>query len=538
MVTGAESKVFDLLVIGGGVNGCGIARDAAGRGLSVVLCEKGDLAQATSSSSTKLFHGGLRYLEHFEFRLVREALIERETLLKAMPHIAWPLRFVLPVDPQLRNRDDKSALGKVLRYMMPFLRGRRPAFMMRTGLFVYDHLGGRDILPGTKRLNLRDHLVGLPLQSQFAKGFEYSDCWIEDARLVVLNAKDAARRGAVIMPRVVCEKARREQNLWQVQLRDLNENKAYTVCARGIVNAGGPWVEEILQGRLAERKKNKLRLVRGSHIVTHRLFDHDQPYLFQLGDGRVIFAIPYESDYTLIGTTEQDHTGDPGHAACSDEEKRYLLDAINGFFATAVTEAEIVWTYSGVRPLYDDKASGATATSRDYVLTVQDEQGKMPLLNVFGGKITTYRKMSEEAMRKIATYYPQMRGEWTATAPLPGGDFPVTGFEELVEKICKRYSFMDMQWARVLARRYGTEVFAVYADATTLADLGQDFGARLYACEVEWLIEQEWAQCTEDILWRRTKLGLRLDEAQQQTLSDWMATRTVSASPAAKVSCQ
>ena len=522
----AADQIFDLLVIGGGINGCGIARDAAGRGLTVMLCEKDDLAQATSSSSTKLFHGGLRYLEHFEFRLVREALIERETLLTAMPHIAWPLRFVLPIDPQQPLSSGQSGVGKLLRFVAPLLRGKQPPLLIRSGLFIYDHLGGREILPGTKTLDLRTHKTGNALQPRFIKAYEYSDCWVEDSRLVVLNAKDAANRGALIKPRTICVSAQRENGVWRAQLRDTHTQKQSNVRVKGIINAGGPWVGEILKDRLTESSSKKIRLVRGSHIVTRKLFDHDQPYFFQLHDGRIIFAIPYEVDYTLIGTTDQDHDGSPDNATCSAEEQQYLLDAVNGYFNTEVTEEDIVWSYAGVRLLYDNSASSATTATRDYVLSVHDEQNKLPLLNVFGGKLTTYRRLAEEAMKKMGGYYPHMGAAWTAKVPLPGGDFAIDELAKLVDNIRERYQFVDELWAQSLMRRYGTEVFDVYADATKLADLGEDFGANLYEREVRWLIEREWAQTAEDILWRRTKLGLRLNAKQQKSLASWIANRT------------
>ncbi|MEL6793832.1 MAG: glycerol-3-phosphate dehydrogenase, partial [Pseudomonadota bacterium] len=377
-----SEDVYDLLVIGGGVNGCGIARDAAGRGLKVLLVEKNDLGWATSSASTKLFHGGLRYLEFFEFRLVREALEERETLLRAMPHISWPMRFVLPVNGDLRFNDD-STLGKFLRIAMPFLGGKRPAWLTRLGLFVYDHLGGRKILPATKVLDLRRHAVGAPLKSRFAKAFEYSDAWVEDSRLVALNARDAAERGATVLTRTTCEGAERADGFWTVALS--SENGPSTARARAIVNAGGPWVADVLNGRLRQNSPEKVRLVRGSHIVTKRLFDHDQPYFLQQPDGRIIFAIPYETDFTLIGTTDADHDGDPATPVCTPEERDYLLKAVNLYLERELTAEDVVWTYSGVRPLYDDGASSATAATRDYVLSLSAPKDGAPLLSCFGG---------------------------------------------------------------------------------------------------------------------------------------------------------
>ena len=517
-----SNEPYDLLVIGGGVNGCGIARDAAGRGLSVLLCEKGDLAEATSSASTKLFHGGLRYLEYFEFRLVREALVEREVLLKAMPHISWPLRFVLPIEPGLKSAETHSALGNFLKYTMPFLGGRRPAWLIRMGLFLYDHMGGRKILPATKTLDLATHPVGKPLKPVFSKAFEYSDCWVNDSRLVVLNARDAMERGAEIRTRTRCESARRTGNLWQVELKDMVTEQSFSVTAKGIINAGGPWVEEILEDRLNLGGKDHIRLVRGSHIVVNRFFDHDQPYFLQLQDGRVVFAIPYENDYTLIGTTDHDHEGDPASAECTLEERDYLLVAANRFFDRQLRVDDIVWTYSGVRPLFNDNASDATAATRDYVLKIDDQDASAPLLSVFGGKITTYRKLAEEALKKLSPYYPHMGKAWTATAPLPGGDFPVDGVSDLQASLQETYGFLSADWAMRLVRAYGRDAFLVYGDAKVIDDLGQGFGATLYAREVDWLVTREWAHTSSDVIWRRSKLGLLLDAEEVAKLEEYL----------------
>lgn len=512
---------YDLIVIGGGVNGCGIARDAAGRGLKVLLCEKGDLASATSSASTKLFHGGLRYLEYFEFRLVREALIEREVLLRAMPHISWPLRFIVPYDPDFRLENDTSSLGKLLRWTMPFLRGKRPAWLIRTGLFMYDHLGGRKILPGTRTLNLRSHPAGKPLAPRFTKAFEYSDCWVEDSRLVVLMARDAAERGARILTRTACTAARREDGRWRVRLQGADGEQE--VSGRILVNAAGPWVEEVLNERVHAPNTDGVRLVRGSHIVTRRLFDHDQPYFFQLPDGRIIFAIPYETDFTLIGTTEADHEGDPGKAECTPEERAYLLAMASRFFRQPVRDEDVVWTYSGVRPLYDDHASSATAATRDYVLKVTGGGDDAPLLSVFGGKITTHRRLAEHALEKLQPFLPAgTGGPWTADSHLPGGDFPVDGVAALVAGLRKRYPFLDQRWALRLVRAYGTEAADMLGDAEKPEDLGRHFGWNLTEREVVWLRDREFAQTADDILWRRSKIGLRLSEAETNALREWM----------------
>ncbi|WP_127901995.1 glycerol-3-phosphate dehydrogenase [Solirhodobacter olei] len=485
----------DLFVIGGGVNGCGIARDAAGRGLSVTLAEMGDLASATSSASTKLFHGGLRYLEYYEFRLVREALIERETLLRAMPHISWPMRFVLPLH-----------------------KGMRPGWLIRLGLFLYDHLGGRKILPGTRSLDLRRDPAGRALKPDYRRAFEYSDCWVEDSRLVVLNARDAEARGAKILTRARVTGAKREADLWHVTVE--RGGATETHVARALVNAGGPWVSRIITDTLAQPSTEGIRLVRGSHIVTKRLFDHDRCYFFQGADGRIIFAIPYETDFTLIGTTDQDHQGDPSAARCTEEEQDYLCAFASDYFAKPVTRDDIVWTYSGVRPLYDDGAKTATAATRDYVLSL-DTAGA-PLLSVFGGKITTHRRLSEHAMEKLAAFFPKASGPWTAGVALPGGDFSVTGFEDLVRGLLADYPFLAPLHARRLARAYGTEARTVLGAAKSSADLGRDFGATLTEAELRWLIGREYARTAEDVIWRRSKLGLRLSAEEQAALSAWM----------------
>ncbi|MEM1343559.1 MAG: glycerol-3-phosphate dehydrogenase [Pseudomonadota bacterium] len=493
----------DLLVIGGGVNGCGIARDAVGRGLSVTLCEQNDLAQATSSASTKLFHGGLRYLEYYEFRLVRESLIERETLLKAMPHIAWPLRFVLPHH-----------------------KGLRSAWLLRLGLFIYDNLGGRKILPPTKTLKLRSDPTGAPLKDAFEKGFEYSDCWVQDSQLVVLNARDAADRGAEILPRTRFAKAHRADGLWHVTLEDTETGATREITARALVNAGGPWVDRIIKG-IGVETQDRIRLVRGSHIVVRQVFEHDRAYIFQNADKRIIFAIPYENDFTLIGTTDQEHTGKPSEVVCTPEEAAYLCAAASEYFAQPITTDDIVHTYSGVRPLYDDGAKSATAATRDYVLKVEDDGseggGKAPLLNIFGGKITTFRRLAESAMDQLKPYFPAMGASWTAGPALPGGDFPHDGVPALTADLCAAYPFLDEPKALRLARGYGTQAREILGNATAPADLGEDFGAGLTEAEVRFLMREQWARTAEDVLWRRSKLGLRLDKAQTARLDAFMA---------------
>lgn len=513
---------YDILVIGGGVNGCGVARDAAGRGLKVLLVEKQDLGWATSSASTKLFHGGLRYLEFFEFRLVREALIERETLLKAMPHIAWPMRFVLPVNPTLRFAD-ASTLGRILQYCMPFLDGRRPAWLTRLGLFVYDHLGGRKILPATKVLDLSKHRTGAVLRSEFQKAFEYSDCWIEDSRLVALNARDAVERGATVLTRTACTGATKEDDLWRVSLQA--DGKTSEVTARAIVNAGGPWVADVLTGKLRQNSTEKVRLVRGSHIVTKRLFDHDQPYFLQQPDGRIIFAIPYETEFTLIGTTDADHEGDPANPVCTPEERDYLINAVNLYFSAEIGADDVVWTYSGVRPLYDDGASTATAATRDYVLSLSSPDAGPPILSCFGGKITTYRRLSEEVVDKVSGALKGAKSGWTAGVPLPGGDFPHDGVEALVASLLGKYKFLDDRWARRLIRAYGVDADRILNGASDKADLGERFGWNLTEREVAWLIDHEFARSAEDVLWRRSKLGLRLTAEEAAALQSYIGRR-------------
>ncbi|MDB6182883.1 glycerol-3-phosphate dehydrogenase [Paracoccus fistulariae] len=509
------TEITDLFIIGGGVNGCGIARDAIGRGLSVRLAEMGDLAQATSSKSTKLFHGGLRYLEYLEIRLVREALKERETLLRAMPHISWPMRFVLPLDPQMTFESD-TPVSRVVGMLMPWNKGHRPNFLIRAGLFMYDNLGGRKILPGTRSLSLQGTPEGAPLKDRLQKAYEYSDCWVEDARLVSLNARDAAKRGADILVGTAVESARRQDGLWVITLADGQVFKS-----RALVNAGGPWAGRIIQDVVHLDSRESVRLVRGSHIVTPKLYDHDKAYFFQGSDGRIIFAIPYETDFTLIGTTDSDFEGNPLDAECSPEEAAYLCRFASEYFASPVTPDQIVWSYSGVRPLYDDGASSATAATREYVLTL-DENGP-PCLNVFGGKITTYRKLSEHALEKLLPHFPQAGPNWTAGVPLPGGDFAVDQVGAQIDRLRTDYPFLDRGWATRLIRAYGTDARIMLGQAATAADLGRDFGATLTETEIRWLMDHEFARHAEDIVWRRSKLGLRLSADQIAAIEGWMA---------------
>ncbi|HUN44198.1 MAG TPA: glycerol-3-phosphate dehydrogenase [Acetobacteraceae bacterium] len=487
------TRLFDLAVIGGGINGIGIARDAAGRGLSVLLLEQGDLAGATSSASTKLIHGGLRYLEHYAFRLVRESLAEREVLWRAAPHIVGPLRFVLPHHP-----------------------GLRPRWEIRAGLFLYDHLGGRKLLPPTRVVDLRRDPAGAPLRPGFTTGFEYSDCWVDDARLVVLNARDAAARGADIRTRTRCTAARNVDGVWQLVLEGGAE-----AHARVLVNAGGPWVARVLSS-VGHTSATAIRLVKGSHIVVPRLYQHDRAYIFQNADGRVCFAIPYHDDFTLIGTTDEDHAGDPAVAVPSAEEERYLCAAVSEYLRQVVDPASIVWRYAGVRPLRDDGASKAQEATRDYVLELQAPPGEAPVLSVFGGKLTTYRRLAEAAMAKLAPFFPRLGGVWTAGAPLPGGNFPPDGVAALCDGLLRRYPFLSKPTGRRLVRSYGTLAAEMLGDARTVADLGQTYGADLGEREVDWLVRTEWAGTAEDILWRRSKLGLRLTADQARDLANAM----------------
>ncbi|MEL6551495.1 MAG: glycerol-3-phosphate dehydrogenase [Pseudomonadota bacterium] len=519
---------YELFIIGGGVNGCGIARDAAGRGMNVALAEMNDLGWATSSSSTKLFHGGLRYLEYFEFRLVRESLIERERLLSAMPHISWPMRFVLPYHKDMRF-ESTTPTSKLLSTVMPWMKGRRPAWLIRLGLFLYDNLGGRKILPATSTVKLHGSPEGAPLQERFEKAYEYSDCWVEDSRLVILNARDAEARGATIMPRTKVISAERGADHWTVTLEDKNGTRQIT--AGTLVNAAGPWVQDVIRAKVRQNTLEGVRLVRGSHIVTKRLYDHDKCYFFQGEDGRIIFAIPYETDYTLIGTTDADHSDPALKPEISEQERDYLLAFATKYFKKPVTAEDVVWSYSGVRPLYDDGASSASAATRDYVLRLNTEGGA-PILNIFGGKITTYRKLAEHAIEKLEEAIKIPGPAWTAGVPMPGGDFKVSEVEAKIAALKSDYPFLSDRWAKRLIRAYGTDAWEVIGDAKQEEDLGQSFGATLTAREMEWLIANEYVTTAEDAIWRRSKLGLRLSEEEIKTLDEWV-TRALKQAEAA-----
>ena len=494
-----QIPIHDVFVVGGGINGCGIARDAVGRGYSVYLAEMNDLASGTSSGSTKLIHGGLRYLEHYEFRLVRESLMEREVLWRNAPHIIWPMRFVLP-----------------------HAKGLRPAWLLRLGLFLYDHIGGRKLLPPTKTLDMRKDPAGKPLKSLFSRAFEYSDCWVNDARLVVLNARDAADRGAVIRTRARVTGARRENGLWTVDVEDQRTRAVEQVRARLVVNAAGPWIDHVLSAAMGQKDVHNVRLVQGSHIVIPRKFEGSRAYFFQNKDGRIIFAIPYEGDFTLIGTTDRDYRGDPNAVQISDAEATYLCEAASEYFATPVRREDIVWSYSAVRPLYDDGASKAQEATRDYVLKSDGGNGVAPLINVFGGKITTYRRLAEAMLEKIEDLLGKRGTPWTAGAPLPGGDFEATGFDKEVDRLKSSYPFLDLAHARRLVRLYGTRASMLLGLARSNTDLGRNFGADLFEAEVRYLMEHEWAATAADVLWRRTKRGLRFSREQAGALDEFM----------------
>jgi glycerol-3-phosphate dehydrogenase len=490
--------LFDIAVIGGGINGAGIARDAAGRGWRVLLAEKSDLGGATSAASTKLVHGGLRYLEYYEFRLVREALTEREVLWGIAPHIVWPLRFVLPHH-----------------------KGLRPAWLLRLGLFLYDHLGGRKLLPPTSVRRLDDGI----LKPGFTKGFEYSDCWVEDSRLVVLNARDAHERGADIRPRTEVVSAERMAGLWQLRLRDATGVES-TAQARALVNAAGPWVTQVLDNVVRADSKARVRLVQGSHIVVPRLYAGSHCYIFQNKDGRIVFAIPYERDFTLIGTTDQDYQGDPAQVHASAEEIAYLCAGASAYFRHPVTPDQVVWTYSGVRPLYDDGASAAQEATRDYVLKLDAPAGEAALLSVFGGKITTYRRLAEAALARLAPHLPPAVANapgWTGRAALPGGDFPCQDFAGLLADTIARHPWLPESLATRLLRAYGTEAEAILHKAGSLEDLGECYGSDLTEAELRYLVRNEWVRHADDALWHRSKLGLRLNAAQTARVAEAVA---------------
>ncbi len=491
------SEVYDLAVVGGGINGVGIAADAAGRGLSVFLCEKDDLAQHTSSASSKLIHGGLRYLEHYEFRLVREALAEREVLLAKAPHIVRPMRFVLPHRPHLR-----------------------PAWMIRAGLFLYDHLGKREKLPGSRGLKFG---AGSPLKADIARGFEYSDCWVDDARLVVLNAMAAREHGAHVHTRTRCVSARRSKGLWHIHL-ERADGTLLSIRARALVNAAGPWVAKFIKDDLKQKSPYGIRLIQGSHIVVPRLYEGEHAYILQNEDRRIVFAIPYLERFTLIGTTDREYQGDPAKVAISAEETAYLLDVVNRHFKQQIGEKDILRTYSGVRPLCDDESDDPSAVTRDYTLSLEAHPGEAPLLSVFGGKLTTYRKLAESALAQLAPFFPNAKPSWTASQPLPGGE-QMNSQAELAEALCNRFGWLPDSLARRWAGTYGSRTWALLDGVQNLTDLGEHLGSGLYTREVDYLCREEWAIGLDDILWRRTKLGLFMTPGQQERLAQYLLNR-------------
>jgi glycerol-3-phosphate dehydrogenase len=508
----SDANACDVLIVGGGINGCGIARDLAGRGWRVLLAERDDLAAHTSSSSTKLIHGGLRYLEYYEFGLVRKALMEREVLLKSAPHIMWPLRFVMPHDPAMR-----------------------PAWMIRLGIFLYDHLARREVLPGSEGVNLRLHKVGAPLKPQFTRGFVYSDGWVNDARLVVLNAIDAQAKGATVLTHTACVSAQRNEDGWTAVLQ-ARDGTQRTVQARALVNAAGPWAESFLRdvARPAHGEAlatKSLRLVKGSHIVVPRVFEHDHAYIFQNPDKRIIFAIPYEERFTLIGTTDVELEGDPGQAHIDANETAYLCEQASRYFKQPIKPADVVWSYSGVRPLLDDASGDPSAVTRDYLLEA-NHGGGAPLLSVWGGKITTFRKLAEDAADEIGRLLGEQRRAWTEGAYLPGGDLsayigkpqrPDTDFERFVSELLRRHAWLPAALARRLARAYGSRIERVIGDARSLIDLGVEVAPGLYEAELYYLRREEWATYARDILWRRSKLGLHYTPGQQEQVTQWLA---------------
>lgn len=495
------NEPYDLVIIGGGINGAGIARDACGRGLRVLLCEKDDLAQHTSSSSTKLIHGGLRYLEYYDFKLVRHALGEREVLLRAAPHIIWPLRFILPHHKALR-----------------------PRWLIRVGLFLYDHLGGRKLLPGSHSVDLKQHVSGEALKAEFTSGFEYSDCWVQDARLVVLNVMDAAERGCDVRVRTECTDIIRGDGIWTVKLHDHLSGEKTAVTARAIVNASGPWVEKTLDLDEEHDSKHGVRLVKGSHIVVPKLFEHAYTYIFQNADNRVLFAVPYEHDYTLLGTTDVEIMGEPGSEKIEDSEIAYICDSVSEYFNKPVTPDQVTWTYTGVRPLYDDASDNASKVTRDYKLDLDTRKGA-PLLSVFGGKITTFRMLSEQAVDMLKEPLGFSATAWTSPEVLPGGDIPDANFEGFLLECRDRYHWMEPELLLDYARNYGTRISTLVGTASSMDELGKHFGGPLYQAEVEYLVTNEWAHTASDILWRRSKKGLHTPADTEARLQAWLDAR-------------
>lgn len=491
---------FDLVVVGGGINGVGIARDAAGRGLKVLLCEQGDLSAATSSASTKLIHGGLRYLEHYAFGLVRESLVERDILLRNAPHLVRPMRFVLPHDPS-----------------------QRPVWMIRAGLFLYDHLIWRRSVPGCSKIDLgRDPFDGL-LAPELTDAFEYSDCQVDDSRLVIVNAVDAAEHGAEIVTRTKCIAAQRKGDRWLVTLRE-SDDSVRLVEARVLVNVSGPWVNRFLSDAVSKPGMAHGRLIKGSHLVVPRLYEDRRALLLQNDDGRVVFVIPYHGRFSLIGTTEVEHPSDPKVETITDEELEYLCRAVGRYLGPKVEPSDAVWSFSGLRPLFDDASANASSITRDYRLELDAPQGGPPLLTIFGGKLTTYRRLAEHTLKKLKGYLPKMAGPWTHQTPLPGGDLGVASTEQYAEQLIENRPWFSRATARRYARCYGTRAERILGDATSFEDMGRYLGDGLNEAEVSYLVEHEWARTARDILWRRTKLGLHASAATVENLEMWLTT--------------
>lgn len=489
---------FDLFVVGGGINGTGIAADAAGRGLDVGLCEMGDLAHATSSSSSKLIHGGLRYLEHYEFRLVKEALTEREVLLKVAPHLVTPMRFQMPHRPHLR-----------------------PAWLIRIGLFLYDNLGKRETLLGSKGVKYGSDS---PLKNDIKQGFEYSDCWVDDARLVVTNALSAQQNGASIFARTRCISAKRVDRQWLITLENQITKETQEITAKALVNAAGPWVSSFIETKLEEKAPYGIRMIKGSHVVVPKMYQHSNAFIMQNTDKRIVFAIPYRENYTLLGTTDVEYKGNPNDVSISEEETQYILKVANDHFKKTLTPTDVVWSYSGVRPLLEDESSDPSAVTRDYTLHLDDQNHQAPLLSIFGGKITTYRKLALSAMKKLTPYFDNLGDEWTHTKPLPGGDLDMS-LDAFAMKLQQDYAFIGAHLARRFANSYGSLTHILLNKANSESDLGQDFGNQLYQVEVDYLINHEWAHSAEDILWRRTKLGLEFSTDQVNALESYVKTK-------------
>jgi glycerol-3-phosphate dehydrogenase len=496
-----EQDIFDLLIIGGGINGAGIACDAAGRGLKVALCEQGDLGAATSSASSKLIHGGLRYLEHYEFRLVRESLRERDVLLAKAPHLVGRREFVLP-----------------------HYNSSRPAWMVRLGLFLYDFLAQSSRLASTRTVDLGSDSMGAPLKEGIRKGFVYSDCWVDDSRLVIVNIMAAAEAGARIETRTRLEHAERNAGVWHATINDLRTGGETVWRARAMVNATGPWAEDVLEAKIDNggKAKYKIRLVKGSHLVVPRLYDAEHAYILQNPDGRVVFVLPFQDNYSLLGTTEIAFGGDPDEASMDADEARYICDSVNAYWGNPVSPDDAIWSFAGVRPLFDDDAGDPSATSREYVLDLQDADGQAPLLSIFGGKLTTYRRLAEQVLTRLKPFFPDMGKAWTQTGPLPGGDMKGGDFEEFSSTLGNDYPALDQPWLHDLARRHGTRARDILRPGETPDGLGRNFGAGLFQREIEYLVEREWAETADDVLWRRTKCGLAMTDEERLAVGDYM----------------